>query len=621
MTLTEEIRGRHKKTAGYVLATTLTVGTLYLAVQAFSGWACWSVFFVAALVAWPIWRYQSENALFRRRAFLASVSVEGSRIRRWFWAGRISVVGQVFVALAWAILLLAFGALLSPMQWLVLVVDALVLGLIIGPVTRLLAGEIRAEQLNLVSRRWPLYWFNVAVLTLAFLAIDFLIGVPDTRGLAWNAVAETAFSRASATTTCQAVGWLVGSLAAAGGLAWHAYEVLIPSLPNTGLKLVAWGVFLVQAGVISLAFTHLQLGVVALVENRSLSWTALIGETRSSKAFFFTILVLALLYVYASFQMQRADLSGMGNSARKVVDWINPCRPDAPALKALQAEVNGEIDTWRRKAKQDTKNKIDDELNQIFTGLETGVDKYLDWYFSVIGEYQRLGAAVMRYELDRNLFAGPEFDERVKKASGEIASESEKQLAELAKKLGMKIRSDIQENPCRFDALNRSALKEVVERDWKRALGASSTGAAVGTLTATLLAKKTTVAVAGKLASKKIFQGAASLGAKAVAKKGGAILVAAAGATAVCSPTGPFAVLCGIAAGTVTWLTVDTALITIDEAMFRAQMHAEILETLREQRAALAKDLQNMHHAAINQNAAMVGESTGRIFIPLRDGL
>ncbi len=98
-------------------------------------------------------------------------------------------------------------------------------------------------------------------------------------------------------------------------------------------------------------------------------------------------------------------------------------------------------------------------------------------------------------------------------------------------------------------------------------------------------------------------------------------MVSATGATAVCSPGGPLAVLCGLTAGVVTWLAVDQALIKIDEYRFREAMRAELLESARAQKDELANDLRLLHHAAIDQMLAGVRSSVNQVFLPARDGL
>jgi len=109
---------------------------------------------------------------------------------------------------------------------------------------------------------------------------------------------------------------------------------------------------------------------------------------------------------------------------------------------------------------------------------------------------------------------------------------------------------------------------------------AATGGTAAGVVTAKLLAQEAGAAVAAKVAAKNSFKAAAALAGKVTAKKGGSILLSATAATAVCAPGGPLAVLCGVAAGAVTWLAIDKALVEIDESLFRDEMRAELLAAL-----------------------------------------
>ncbi|MFZ0789783.1 MAG: hypothetical protein WAM94_09190, partial [Chromatiaceae bacterium] len=95
----------------------------------------------------------------------------------------------------------------------------------------------------------------------------------------------------------------------------------------------------------------------------------------------------------------------------------------------------------------------------------------------------------------------------------------------------------------------------------------------------------------------------------------------AAGGAALCSPSGPAAVVCGMVAGTLTWLAVDKAMIEIDEARLREQMRAEILQALEEQRPALALALKASQGAAIDAAAGQIQSQVQRVFVPARDGL
>jgi hypothetical protein len=142
---------------------------------------CIAAFALVALVAWPIWRYQREFALFERRAILAGVLRQDSAVRRFFWSGHLAVTMQGLGALAWAAVLLALLASIGPWHWAVLVADALFLALAAPAVGRRLAKDVREEQVGLAARRWPLRWANLAVLAIAFFCVDYFVAGAPTR--------------------------------------------------------------------------------------------------------------------------------------------------------------------------------------------------------------------------------------------------------------------------------------------------------------------------------------------------------------------------------------------------------------------------------------------------------
>jgi hypothetical protein len=138
---------------------------------------------------------------------------------------------------------------------------------------------------------------------------------------------------------------------------------------------------------------------------------------------------------------------------------------------------------------------------------------------------------------------------------------------------------------------------------------------------AKVLAKQAGAEVTAKLVATKGFQAAAGLAGKVAAKKGGSILLSAAGAATLCAPGGPAAALCGIVAGAATWLAVDKTLVEIDEARLRDQMRTDILHALEEQSPILAAALKARHGALIDAHAAQIQGNLERVFLPVRDGL
>jgi hypothetical protein len=574
---------------------------------------CWSLAFIVVAIAWPIWRYQNEYALFARRAVLAGVTTEESRIRRWFWRGRILRIGQVFAAVGWSIALLALLPLLDAGHWIILGIDAVLLAIAVGPVTRRLAGDVRGEQLGLVARRWPLALGNVAVVAVAFFALDFFGGVADTRGLPWHAVAEQAFTKIGAGAACPVAASVVGAMAALQALTWHALEIVIPSLPHTGWKAVAWALLLLQAGVIAYAATRLYLGIAAALDPT---------ERTSSRDFLATALVMAALYVLALFALRGIDGAWLAARGREVVAWADPCRADPARIDALRAQMNARLQAARVEEKQRATNRVGATVDSLYADVEKGVDQYLDWYFTVIGEYQRLAALLtgrfaeqMKVELEARIF-GDAFAERLEQASRDLAAESQARLVALGSEVGTQVKAGAASRPCWAGRVDFAALGSL-DRDALRASVSAAGGATVGLVTARVLARRAAATAAAKASSKRVFQGAASLAGRAAVKRTGTTLIAAAGGAAVC---GPFAPLCALAAGAITWITIDTASITIEEMRFREEMRAEILASVAEQKAAIAAALALQHHEEIDRTVAAIGTSMDRVFIPARDG-
>jgi hypothetical protein len=600
----------------------LAAGALALAAQSLLSIPCGALLFVVALAAWPGWHHQRQYALFRRRALVAGLTLAQGALRRWLWTGHLSGVAQVFVALFWATLLLAFAALLKPAHWLLLAADTLFLAWIMQPVQRRLAGQVHVDRLGLVARQWPLKAINVALLALGVMWIDFVVGAPDTRGLAWHAVAEQAFGEVQIMATCPISGWLVGALAAIDRLTWHAAQILIPSLPDQDWKLAAWALVLLHAGVLAFSFTDLLLGVAALAEGHGRRTTVGRGDGAHSRIFVLTLLVLTLPYLYATSRLSDFNPDTLGKGVRELLARTNPCRSELPALNALQSGLDSELRKAHLATTQFADQQIDQTLDALFAEVEQGVESYLDWYFTVLGEYQRLGAlatgqlpALMNAELERRLFGDIKFDEKVESASSALASETQARLSLLSDDLAKRIRTEFQDQPCQLAALNLSALGNL-DRDRLRASLAASGGVAVGVASVSLLARKTSSTVVGKVAGKKAFQFAASLSGKVAARRTGSILLSAAGATAICAPAGPLATLCGIGAGAVAWLAFDKALIKIDEIRFREEMRDGILASVREQKVELASALRPAHFASLRHRPYCAGNQrrAGRHF-------
>lgn len=615
---------RHRLTVLRILGMVLAAGALVLFARIVIQAPCWGFFILIGLLAWPVWQYRTEYVLLRRRLLLAAVARPQSRIRTWLWRGRISKVVQVVVSMSLVWVLLALVSQLSPPHWMVFAADAVFLALIVAPVSGSLSGDITARHLNTVARHWPLFLTNVVVLTAAIMALDFfLVGAADSRHLQWHQVAVQAFTEINGEAGCVLWGASAGLLASVEALSWHISELIIPNLPDLTAKVIAWSFFLLRAASVAYFFTALLLGVSVLLEKREARHQGHTTESTIARAFLLTIIVMALPFFYAAIKLNAVDPAVFEKGVAGAAGLINPCKPDEAARARLIAKLDQRVDGERRKAMQDVDAGVDEGLERLFSDVEKGVDSYLDWYFTVFGEYQRLAAvftedlaAAMREQLEEHLFAQSGFDIQLARLDREVQQDSAERFAAMAPHLN----AELDNAPCDIGGFVAAPLTQL-DRDALRASAAATSGVGTGIVAGKALAKKTAAAVAGKLAAKKSFQTGAVLASKTLAKKGSSSLLSAGVGTALCAPSGPVAILCGVTAGLVTWLTVDKALVELDEALNREDMRADLLEVLAEQKAELGEQLKQKHYTAVDAMAARVNHAVQSTFVPYNDGM
>jgi hypothetical protein len=615
-------RQRFRLMALRVLSMLVAAGSLLFITRVVQQAPCWGLFLLAGLVSWPIWRYRTEYLLFRRRLVLSGVALPESRIRAFLWRGNLTKGIQVIISLvlAWFLLTLVFG--LSTEHGYVLVADGMFLALIADPVSRQLTRDITSRHLGAVARRWPLFLINGIVLTGAIMSLDFsVVGAPDTRHLEWHQVAEQAFTRINDDAGCILWGLTAGAVAAVEALSWHLSVLVIPNLPDVSAKIIAWSFFLLRAATVAWLFTALLLGISVFLEKREAGREGRAAESTVSRAFFITIILLALPFFYAAIKLNAIDPAIFDQGAGDLAALINPCKQDTASRARLIAKLDRSVANERQQAVDAGDTRIDRGLDRLFADVEQGVDQYLDWYFTVLGEYQRLAtvfakesAAAMREQLEEHLFADSDFDAQLERLDHRVERLSVRRFANMAPQL----EAELDNAPCDVGGVVLAPLMEL-DRDTLRASAAATSGVGAGIVTSKVLAKKTAAVIVGKVAAKKSFQTGAALTTKTLAKKGSSSVLSAGLGTLLCAPAGPMAIICGVTAGLATWLAVDKALVELDEALNREEMRADILKVLDEQKAVLGTQLKLKHYARVDHMAAQVNAAVQRTFVPYHD--
>ena len=249
---------------------------------------------------------------------------------------------------------------------------------------------------------------------------------------------------------------------------------------------------------------------------------------------------------------------------------------------------------------------LDEKLEIGFKRLESRVDIYLDWYYSLMGEYTRISKLLIG-ELEEDMKR--RFQEALEQGGNpfweyEAAvsqllmhyEDAQKAYIEKANKILHKNRLDLKGVP--FDVNEQLTLLDAVnlpihQEDFINLQHRLGTGSAAGMITAIIV---------GKVAGKSIFKLAVGALFKVVASKAtGAVVSAGAGAAtgaAVGSVvpglgTAIGAVIGGIIGGIGAGIIVDKTLIELEAAISREKFKAEILAAINEARLEFKEKLIN----------------------------
>jgi len=229
-----------------------------------------------------------------------------------------------------------------------------------------------------------------------------------------------------------------------------------------------------------------------------------------------------------------------------------------------------------------TYSSIDEEVDNLFRPIYHNIDRFLDYHYSIIGEYSELGAMAMGNleKMITDKLLGDEFVQKVDEASISIDNQYRinlKQHLSIVDRYATDgVDADI--NNKALDRLKSDIDANMLQQEIK--LGVVG-GAIAIKITAIIVAKTTAKGVAkasGKLATK---SAAASTG--ALAGLG----------------CGPLAWLCSPIAAGALWVATDGVVVSGDEYLNRAQFRLEIIRALDDSKRSLKLSYQKTYQKAL----------------------
>lgn len=570
---------------------------------------------ITMLLGWLTWRYLLPVHLIKRRALLDHLTTESSPIRRIFWNSRLlKLVLAVFSGIT-ALYVLVMLTGLHRIEWYVLFGSVLsFLGLYI------LCARALGPQLNAGLRFYFIlriaHRINLTLMTVVLVAVQIIwLEVDDTRHLFITEVFRNTYLQHSAAAVFYEAGWLIGLNAAVSDSLWHLMQLTSHTEGSVLTRLLAWLVFLIFNALKLGAIWTVLLGIPSLIHALTQNQDAgsrdrrysTIGKIVAAGA------ALGLGAILVSTQISVAPFIASISTHLQQTLGIDPCRAQAPVeQKELARDANQALTGEQNQLMAYMALEIGQHLDDAFAMAEPGVDAFLDWNFSLKGQYTQL------LFLSRSMVGERSFTEHVSaRMDSYIDDALNPGLHGLDDRLNLAfndglqsifakhegyLRTLIRKADCAMPAIPDLPLTEYVNKSLVGSgllVGPAAGAIAVraGTRAARLTAG-TGSRVAARPTSRRIISGMfGRLTARAAAG------TASGTAGAVC---GPFVLACGSAFAVATWIGMDLAINEIDEAINRQQMRKDMLAVLNEQKISLKAQLkeQYRHAGALAFNAA-----------------
>lgn len=614
------------KTVLYALAGSLLVlGVLRyypLAAMNLSG-----LLLVVLVLSWLAFQYLSRVNLMRRHALLSHVTSAGSRLRRLFWDSLLQRLFLIVVALLSAVIALTMTSAMADLEWIVILGSLPLFLLCYWLAYRLFAAELtpqyRLPVLLRISHRCTLAISAVVLVVLQFYVTE----VPDTRHLELTTVLQTAYQQQVAQTALAPVGLLLGINAAVNEGMWHlmqlasANEALL-----TPVKLGVWLIFLLVNALKLGAVWVLLLGLTTLLAGRQAAGAATLGASPFSRYFSIAMIVLLLIYLLLTqinigSYLSPPQVSGAGSSSSP----LPPAAPTDPCANITADEQRQQQRALANRARQALSvqqqamlsrinTDIDTRVARAFTPAAAGVDLFLDWNFSLRGQYTQLAF------MGRSAVAEMTFADYIGgRIDSYVGSVVEPGLSTIDEALASSFVEQVQQIYRAQDELmaQLSATADCLTLPQPTlALGdymnKSLVGAGSGAgIIAARASMRMGSRVVSRTATKRVISGGFARLSGRLASS-----AAAGGSGALC---GPLVFVCAPVLAAATWVGTDLLINEVDESLNREQMRADMMAVLAEDEAAIKASLKMAYAGAARRMFADIETYQRRRFNINRD--
>ncbi|PLW81268.1 hypothetical protein CWI75_16715 [Kineobactrum sediminis] len=561
---------------------------------------------VVLALAWMIYQYLEPLRLLQRHAYLTALTTRESWIRRWLWQGFFLRLKLVVIALLTAVIALVYGATIRPQEWLIVLASLPLFLVLFMLASWLLRSQLAPRYHFPLALRWAFRGTLVLLVAVLVLWQVYWLEVPVTHHTSLADVLRSGFERGAATTTVPLVSQVLGISAALDAGAWHLMQVTTTVAgASRWVYLGAWAGILLWNALKVGALWMLLLGAVTLAERLRARPRQAAGDGATALAF---VLVAAIA---------GAGYLGVSHiELRQPSTFADPCRAIAGVEHSrLVADANQRLHAEEQSFNSALNSLANTRIDAAYALAGQGVEDFLDWNFSLRGQYQQLGwvlaAGVTKLSLaDR---VGMQVDryihDRTAPALNAVGADMEIELRNQVNAAyeGQEafVRDWLEGSDCLDLPRLDTPLAALAEKSW---VGG---GVAAGIVARRVAAGLGARAV-GRVGVRRLLTGV-------VARTGARATTAgqASGSGALC---GPMAWACIPALAGTAWLVTDLALNEVDEALNRARMRAELLAVIEAEKTAIKSALARHHGQIAARVFNDIERRQGEVFNLYRDG-
>lgn len=303
------------------------------------------------------------------------------------------------------------------------------------------------------------------------------------------------------------------------------------------------------------------------------------GMSKGEKLFWVVIIFFTIVYVVISILASNnlKDLITENTKPSVLEEYVTKYLPD-DTIKNNISKGESIINKKLNEDLDDINSQIDKEVDELFVSIEKNVDTYLDFHYSVYGEYSELlslAANDLTKDIQNKLF-GAEFNQVFEDKINKINLSYKKKIED-----HIQLINDIGIEGVDKD-LNNASLKYMIndiENFRNVILGKSLL---VGTATGT----KVALAISARIAAKSLTKATTKAALKTASKVSTSGTAAAAGLWC-----GPLFWVCSPVAATTAWFATDAVVASADEMLNRDDFKNEIMSSLNESKNEIKNNL------------------------------